>query len=226
LDLVVTVKGEKVCLKQSKPRLPGSMCEGTLVDPAPGIIGSCRFALEQLGVPAPHDADRGWIIGPPLRSSFSVLLGARGDPEAALTLYRQRYAERGLYDAAPYPTMLEVLQARASCGARLILCTAKPKIFADRVVQHFGFAPLPSAVYGPELDGRFDDKGGLIQHLLDVEALGPDQVCVVGDREHDVRAAARHGIPTVGVLWGYGSEAELAGAGAAVIIGEPRELLE
>jgi phosphoglycolate phosphatase-like HAD superfamily hydrolase len=51
-------------------------------------------------------------------------------------------------------------------GARLILCTAKPKIFAERVVEHFGFASLLSAVYGPELDGRFDDKGDLIEHLL------------------------------------------------------------
>lgn len=200
--------------------------DGTLVDPAPGIIGSCRFALAELGAPAAEDADLRWIIGPPLRASFSKLLGERGDPEAALQLYRQRYATGGLYEATPYPTMLEVLQQRVAGGARLILCTAKPKIFAERVVEHFGFAPLLSAVYGPELDGRFDDKGDLVEHLLAIEALAPDQVCMVGDREHDVRAAARHGIPTVGVLWGYGSAAELSGAGAAALIQEPRELLE
>lgn len=200
--------------------------DGTLVDPAPGIIGSCRFALEELGVTVAHDADLSWIIGPPLRASFSKLLGEGGDLEAALKLYRQRYANGGLYEAAPYPTMLDVLRRRAADGARLILCTAKPKIFAERVVKHFGFAPLLSAVYGPELDGRFDDKGDLIEHILEIEVLAPDQICMVGDREHDVRAAARHGIPTVGVLWGYGSEAELAAAGAAVIIREPRELLQ
>jgi len=199
--------------------------DGTLVDPAPGIIGSCRFALTELGVPVPDDADLSWIIGPPLRASFAKLLGERGDPEAALRLYRQSYTSGGLYDAMPYETMLEVLQQRVASGSRLILCTAKPRIFAERVVEHFGFAPLLSAVYGPELDGRFDDKGDLIEHLLEVELLSPDQVCMVGDREHDVLAAARHGIPTVGVLWGYGSEAELTGAGAAVVIREPRELL-
>ena len=200
--------------------------DGTLVDPAPGIIGSCRFALAQLGAPVAEEADLTWIIGPPLRASFAKLLGEGGDPEAALDLYRQRYTSGGLYDAVAYPTMLEVLRQRVAADSRLILCTSKPRVFAERVVEHFGFAPLLNAVYGPKLDGRFDDKGDLIEHLLEVEHLSADQVCMIGDREHDVRAAARHGIPTVGALWGYGTEAELTGAGAAVVIREPRELLE
>ncbi|CAN7651619.1 HAD hydrolase-like protein [Phenylobacterium sp. LjRoot225] len=200
--------------------------DGTLVDPAPGIIGSCQYALEELGAPVPDDADLRWVIGPPLRASFSKLLGEHGDPEAALQLYRKRYSASGLYDAAPYPRILAVLESKVQSGTRLILCTAKPKLFAQRVVDHFGFSPLLSGVYGPELDGRFDDKGDLIEHLLEREALSPDQVCMVGDREHDVRAAMRHGIPTVGVLWGYGTEAELAAAGAALTIREPCELLQ
>jgi phosphoglycolate phosphatase len=47
---------------------------------------------------------------------------------------------------------------------------------------------------------------------------------MVGDREHDVFAAARHGIPTVGVLWGYGGRAELEAAGAALLIETPEAL--
>jgi phosphoglycolate phosphatase len=200
--------------------------DGTLVDPGPGIIGSCRYALEKLGAPVPDETDLRWVIGPPLRISFAKLLGEGGDPEAALRFYRERYSGGGLYEVTPYPTILDVLQARVRSGTRLILCTAKPKQFAVRVVDHFGFSPLLSAVYGPELDGRFDDKGDLMAHLLESEKLDPDQVCMVGDREHDVRAAARHGIPSIGVLWGYGSEAELNQAGATVIIREPGELLQ
>ena len=199
--------------------------DGTLVDPAPGIIGSCRYALEQLGLPAAEDADLRWIIGPPIRQTFAKLAGAHADPEVAVALYRQRYSETGLYDAAAYPGILEALQERARNGDRLILCTAKARVFAERVVEHFGFAPLLSGVYGPDLDGRWDDKGDLIAHLLQAEGLDPQQVSMVGDRAHDVRAAARHGIPTIGVLWGYGGEAELAEAGAAVLIRAPRDLL-
>ncbi len=92
-------------------------------------------------------------------------------------------------------------------------------------MEHFGLAPWLSGVYGAELDGRFEDKGDLIGHILEVEGLDPADVCMVGDREHDVRAASRHGIPTVGVLWGYGGRAELEAAGAALIVASPAELL-
>jgi phosphoglycolate phosphatase len=47
---------------------------------------------------------------------------------------------------------------------------------------------------------------------------------MVGDREHDVRAASRNGVPTVGVAWGYGGREELARAGAELIIEHPSEL--
>jgi phosphoglycolate phosphatase len=200
--------------------------DGTLVDPAVGIIGSVRYALQKMGAPVADDDDLRWIIGPPIRASFSRLLGGRGDIEAAVAAYRERYAAGGLFEAKPYPGMLDVLKARVGHGTRLILCTAKAKLFAQRVVDHFGFAPLLSAVYGAEMGGRFEDKADLIAHILSSEALDPGELCMVGDREHDARAASRHGIPTVGVLWGYGSREELVSAGAAIVIAQPSELLE
>ena len=47
---------------------------------------------------------------------------------------------------------------------------------------------------------------------------------MIGDREFDVTAAARNGIPTVGVTWGYGSRAELQAAGAAALCDAPGDL--
>lgn len=65
----------------------------------------------------------------------------------------------------------------------------------------------------------------LITHLLQTERLQPQDVCMVGDRKHDVIAAAKHGIPTIGVLWGYGGREELEMAGAALLIQRAAELL-
>jgi phosphoglycolate phosphatase len=51
--------------------------------------------------------------------------------------------------------------------------------------------------------------------------------CVmVGDRRHDAEGAARYGIPTVGVLWGYGSEEELRSAGCSVLAQAAEELVQ
>ena len=200
--------------------------DGTLVDPAEGIIGSCRYAMERMGRPLGEDVDLRWILGPSIRSSFERLLGGGGDAEVAVGHYRRRYSEWGLTAAASYAGVHDVLARRKAAGAQLILCTAKAQVFAERVVTHFGFDRLLDAVYGPDLDGRLEDKAALIAHLLERERLAADQVCMVGDREHDIRAAHRNGVPGVGVLWGYGSQEELAAARADSIISRPGELLD
>jgi phosphoglycolate phosphatase len=199
--------------------------DGTLVDPAPGIVGCTRHALAAFGVVPPEAEDLRWAIGPPIRESFRQLLDGRGDVEEAVRLYRERYAEWGLYQAAVYPGVLEALAGHRARGTRLVLCTAKANGFARRVVDHFGISPLLSGVYGAELDGRFEDKAELIAHILDAEGLQPEDLCMVGDRKHDVIAAAAHGIPTIGVLWGFGGRDELESAGAAMLIERADELL-
>lgn len=200
--------------------------DGTLVDPAPGILGCGRRALAAFGVFPPETEDLTWLIGgPPIRESFRRLLGGRGDVEEAVRLYRQHYSEWGLYQAAVYPGVLEALTAHRARGTRLLLCTAKARGFARRVVDHFGISPLLSGVYGAELDGRFEDKAELIGHLLEAEGLQPQDVCMVGDRRGDVVAAAAHGVPAIGVLWGFGGRDELQSAGAALLIERPDELL-
>lgn len=198
--------------------------DGTLIDPAPGILGCCRHALAALGCPAGAEEDLRWVIGPPPRVSFARLLGGRGDPEEAVRIYRAHYSETGLFEAAVYPGVVEALGALKARGMRLLLCTSKARPFAERIVEHFGLAPYLAGVYGAELDGRLDDKGDLIAHLLAAESLVPEAARMVGDREYDMRAAARHGMPGIGVLWGYGDAAELRGAGAATLIASPAEL--
>ncbi|WP_091737945.1 HAD hydrolase-like protein [Phenylobacterium immobile] len=192
--------------------------DGTLVDPAAGMLASFRHAAASLSVDVAEDADLRWMIGPPIRESFAQLLGGRADPLEALRLYRQRYSERGLYDAVVYPRIAEALGHHQDRGAQLFVCTAKFHGFAARIVDHFGLRPYLSGVYGAELDGRNENKAELIAHILDAEGLEPSDVCMVGDRKHDVIAAAHHAIPTIGVLWGFGGRDELEAAGAAMIV--------
>lgn len=199
--------------------------DGTLVDPAPGILGCYRHTLASFGVFPPEAEDLRWLIGPSIREGLRQLLDGRGDTEEAVRRYRERYSEWGLYQAAVYLGILQALAGHRARGTRLLLCTAKFHGFARRVVGYFGLTPLLSGVYGPELDGRFEDKADLIAHLLEAEGLQPDGVCMVGDRKHDVIAAAAHGIPTIGVLWGFGSRDELESAGAVMLIQHADELL-
>jgi phosphoglycolate phosphatase len=198
--------------------------DGTLTDPAKGIVGCFRFALEAMGCAQPAAAKLDWIIGPPLRRSFAELLGAAGDAEEALAIYRSRYATTGLFEATVYEGVREALVALSEAGTRLFLCTAKPVVYATRILSHFDLDRHFEAAYGAELGGRFEDKGELIDYILAEHGIDAGHCVMLGDRKHDVIAASRHGIPTIGALWGYGSEQELREAGAAALCAEPDEV--
>ena len=61
----------------------------------------------------------------------------------------------------------------------------------------------------------------LLQQVDDVS-----QAIMVGDTSFDVVGAAAHGIPTIGVAWGYGEVADMEKAGAAAIVHTMDELVE
>ena len=74
------------------------------------------------------------------------------------------------------------------------------------------------------MEARNEDKGDLIAHILESRELDAGDCCMWGDRGHDVIAASRHAIPTIGALWGHGDERELREAGAAALCVSPAEV--
>lgn len=200
--------------------------DGTLTDPRAGIVGSLRFALDRLAVPRPHDDVLATYIGPPLRATFATLLGTRdrGQIEEAMRLYRERFAENGLYENRVYDEVPEMLERAGRVATAVYLATSKPAVYAERIVRHFGLAHYFRKVYGCELDGRYEDKAELLAHLLANEGVAAETAVMIGDREADIRAAKAVGAHSIGVLWGYGSEQELVNAGADVLCQMPSEL--
>ncbi len=196
--------------------------DGTLTDPREGFIASIKHALVTLGCALCPDDEIARHIGPPLEETLKLLL--RDDPSripTAVTLYRERYGTRGCLENAVYPGVEASLEDLQASGATLFVATSKPHVFADRILTHFNLKRFFRAIYGSELDGTRANKGHLIAHLLEREALWPQETFMVGDRAHDVIGAAANGVPSIGVLWGYGSYAELTAAGASAVCEHP-----
>ncbi len=205
--------------------------DGTLTDPFEGITACIQYALHRLGAFCPPQTELAFCIGPPLLGSFAKLLAnERADAatpaevEQAIALYRERFSSIGLFENSLYAGIPELLSALRERGARLYVATSKPHVFARQIVEHFGLNEHFHAVHGSELDGTRSEKSEVIGWLLAAEGLAPDSCLMVGDRHHDIHGAARHGIPAVGVLWGYGSEDELQGAGARAVCAAPPTL--
>jgi len=200
--------------------------DGTLTDSSPGFIASIRHALLKLDHPVPPDAEIQGYIGPPLEATLASLLGSDSAEHlaAGIAHYRERYGRQGLFENSVYPGIPEALALLRDAGATLFVATSKPHVFACRILEHFGLQPYFKAIYGSELDGRLSNKAELIAHLLAAESLAPAVTFMVGDRLHDVRGALANGVTPIGILWGFGSQAELVEAGAQLFCHHPSQL--
>jgi phosphoglycolate phosphatase len=202
--------------------------DGTLTDPRDGIVRCIQYALERLGLEPLSEADLLHYIGPPLRESFGELLNT-SDCSAidhAINIYRERYSTVGLLENEVYAGIPEALTALCARGDTLFVATSKPEIYGQQILEHFGLAGYFRRIWGCELDGTRADKGELIAHLIEQEQLAPSETVMIGDRLHDAVGARTNGIAPIGVLWGYGNEAELISAQCQRLLRTPGELTQ
>ena len=202
--------------------------DGTLTDPKPGIVRCMKYALDKLDARCPADDVLASLIGPPLRGTLAALLETadRSLIERALALYREQYGNTGLFENEVYAGVMQMLDHARLSAPTAYVATLKPKVYADRIVRRLGLERYFSGVYGPELkESPFDDKAALIEHLLMVEKVSPGHAVMIGDRAGDIVGARANGVRSIGVLWGYGSPAELTDAGADQLCESPAELV-
>jgi len=200
--------------------------DGTLTDPKPGITRSIQHALRKLDRAVPSEDDLTWCIGPPLRASFVQLLGGEEFADRGVELYRERFADTGLYENAVYPGIEATLSALQAVGLSLFVATSKPRVFAERIIDHFGLRSYFAQVFGSELDGTRVDKGHLLAYALEETGVDPARAVMIGDRSHDIVGAAKNAIRAIGVTYGYGSASELTDAGAASLCASPEDVLD
>lgn len=199
--------------------------DGTLTDPREGITRCIQHALRKMGRKVPDANALVHYIGPPLQQSFREMLdGDEAGARRALALYRERFADTGLYENAVYPGIEYALDRLIGRGARLMVATSKPTVYARHIVNHFGLNTRVEKVWGSELDGRRTDKRELLAHVLERTGIRVEETLMVGDRRHDATGAIRNGIRPIGVAWGYGSKAELYEAGVEHILDHPEQL--
>ena len=198
--------------------------DGTLTDSGEGIINCAALALERLGLPVPDREAMRVFVGPPLRDSFLRFGVKPEDVEEAIAIYRSRYVPTGMFENTPYPGIADLLAKLKSKGYRLLVATAKPESMAVAILEKFELAPYFEMICGASMDDTRDSKDKVIAYV--VEKLGTaENAIMIGDTAYDVTGAAAHGIPTIGVSWGYGKVEDMQSAGAIAIADTTEQLL-
>jgi phosphoglycolate phosphatase len=177
--------------------------DGTISDPLLGVSRSINHALTHYSYEPIDLQDAAKYIGPPLDQIFQEITGLE-DVTDLVAKYRDRYAEVGYSENLLYPGIAEVLQELSS-RVPLAICTSKRSDFADQILQMFQLRQYFEFISGGEIGVH---KHQQIADLLSQGLVSKDTL-MVGDRAVDLIAAHKNGLKAAGVLWGYGSLAEL-----------------
>lgn len=198
--------------------------DGTLTDSGEGIMNCAAYAMEKMGVPVPPREKMRIFVGPPLWDTFRHFGVPENRLDEAVSIFRSRYIPIGKFENVPYPGIREMLEALCADGKRLYVATSKPEKTAREILDHFELSGYFQRICGASEDLSRSSKENVIAYLLDMDACRESSI-MVGDTAFDVIGAAAHGIPTIGVSWGYGDIAEMKSAGAAAIADTPAALL-
>lgn len=199
--------------------------DGTLTDSGEGIMNCAKLALEHYGLPIPSEAELRTFVGPPLHESFVRFGVPEEEADNAIKIYRSRYIPIGKFENHPYDGIYHVLEQLKELGHTLYVATSKPETMSVEILEHFGMAKYFDIIAGASFDRSRSSKEDVIAYLL--EQCGDyEEKIMVGDTAFDVIGAKAHGIPTVGVSWGYGKVEDMEKAGAISIACTMEELFD
>ncbi|MBO9593141.1 MAG: HAD hydrolase-like protein [Niabella sp.] len=188
--------------------------DGTLTDSGTGIINSVLYALDKMAIEEPHPEELSRFIGPPLHHTFNTRYGlSNADTNRAVGFYREYFNEKGWAENQVYSGISAMLEQLGK-KHRLFVVTSKPEVFARRILTHFNLALFFEQITGSGLDNTMTDKIELIRYTLGAYQLDPKATIMVGDRKYDIIGARSNNVRGAGVLYGYGTEAELLEHGA------------
>lgn len=186
--------------------------DGTIIDSAPGIFESFRYAFDRLGIESPSDDQLRTYLGPPLLDTFREILDCdEAEGRRAVDIYREDYLTRGVFVAEVFPGVRNCLEVMQSTGVALGLASSKGLSGINLVADKFDLRGYFEAWGTASDDQKRSAKADVVAYSLDLlNEAGHDtsRVILVGDRIHDVEGAHANGIESVLVGWGYGDDAE------------------
>lgn len=199
--------------------------DGTLTNSEGGIKRCINVAMAGLNRQPLSDEVLNSMIGPPFVVSMKTLGMDAQTIEKAIKLYRAQYAIDGWCDNKLYDGITDMVSFLKFSGYKLCLATSKPMHFAVKIMDYFGLSQYFDFIGASDTDNKRGSKIEVIEYVFEnMKICNRDEVIMIGDRLYDVEGAKLARIDCGGVLWGFGSRAELENAGADYIFETPNDV--
>ncbi|GBE44391.1 phosphoglycolate phosphatase [bacterium BMS3Bbin10] len=203
--------------------------DGTLVDTAPDLVGTLNHILGELALPAVTAEQFRPFISFGARRMLVEGLRLAGETrndgqlDGLLEQFLDHYGNNVAVESAPYPNVVDVLDAAREAGARLGVCTNKREGLSRSLLRELHLLDRFDAILGRDtLDVCKPDP----RHLTETIARAggrADRAIMIGDSAADVAAAKAASVPVVVVSFGY-SETPAHALGADAVIDDYTEL--
>lgn len=196
--------------------------DGTVNDTSEGIYATFTAVLKHFGIDAAN-LDLSEHIGPPLKYSYTKLVGEKFCDEA-IALHGKYFAElNAVALSKPYDGAIEMLQKVKSCGKYTVSvasCKFEPHLIAS--LKTFGIDKYFDYVYAQNETRQF--KSDVLKALIDENGMDREECLMIGDTLNDVDGAAENGIDVLAVTYGFGKREELARSKAIALADSPQEV--
>ena len=200
--------------------------DGTLTDPKEGITKSIQYSLKHFDIEVANLNDLVRFIGGSLWEIYPKNFNlSEDDTKIAVEKYREYFSDYGIFENLLYDGIPDLLANLKSNGKKIILATAKPSVFAEKILRHFNIYQYFDFISGSELDGRRSEKYESISYAIENCGIAsPELAVMIGDRNLDAIGAKKANVTSIGVLYGYGSYEELSNAGVDFMVSSVNEL--
>ena len=189
--------------------------DGTLADTDADIRGVWKATLSDLGIDCPR-FDEEFVTGPPIGEIAKKLFPERYDP-AFDRILREGFAGHYDNDGMPltreYPGMLDEVRRLKAAGDKVYIATNKRMAGTIVIAEKFGWNGIFDGIYAGDM--HKDDAIGILRKpellalIMKERGARAEECVMVGDTINDFEAARANGIVSIGMAWGYGTEAEL-----------------
>lgn len=183
--------------------------DGTLVDTAPDLAATLNVILAREGLPpVEYEAARN-MVGGGARVMLERGLAAAGRllPVAAVDAltrdFVEHYAAHIADKSEPFPGAEVALDALATRGYRLAVCTNKLEWLSVRLLDALGLSKRFAAICGADTFGISKPDPEILHRTIERAGAAGVGAVMVGDSHTDIATARAANIPVVAVDFGY-----------------------
>ncbi|PEL07017.1 HAD hydrolase-like protein [Bacillus sp. AFS017336] len=179
--------------------------DGTLLDTAEGIMIGANYTAIQMGASELTVKQQKNFIGPPPIKSFMNECGfTEEQAREAVKIYRNRYKEKGKFEAKHYRFIEELLTALKEKSYTTAVATLKRDDLAKEILKNFELSAYFDSIIGVDDADTLNKSDLIIMCLNELGQNDLSKVVMIGDSIHDANGAKEVGIDFIAVTYGYG----------------------